>query len=123
MNDLEVKIPKEIRDYQESIFFGLSARQFIFSCAAVVVAVGVYFLFRKPLETEIVSWLCILCATPFAAIGFFRYNGMPFERFALAWIRSEFLMTKKLVFRAENLYEQAIHSNKEKEKSHHDKNS
>ena len=115
MNDLEVKIPKEIRDYQESIFFGLSARQFIFSCAAIGVAVGVYFSFRKPLGTEVVSWLCILCAAPFAAIGFFRYNGMPFEKFALAWIRSEFLMPKKLVFRAENLYEQAIHSNNEKE--------
>ena len=123
MNDLEVKIPKEIRDYQESIFFGLSARQFIFSCAAIGVAVVVYFVFQKPLGTEVVSWLCILCATPFAAIGFFRYNGMPFEKFALAWIRSEFLMSKKLVFRAENLYEQAIHSNKEKEKSPHDQNS
>jgi len=115
VKDLEVKIPKEIRDYQESIFFGLSARQFIFSCAAVIVAVGVYFLFRKPLGTEVVSWICILCAAPFAAIGFFRYNGMPFEKFALAWIRSEFLMPKKLVFRAENLYEQAVHFNKEKE--------
>ena len=123
MNDLEVKIPKEIRDYQESIFFGLSARQFIFSCAAVVVAVGIYFLFRKPLGTEVVSWLCILCAAPFAPIGFFRYNGTPLEKFALAWIRSEFLIPKKLVFRAENLYEQSIHSNKEKEKSPHDKNS
>ena len=110
---MEVKIPKEIRDYQESIFFGLSARQFIFSCAAIVVAVGVYFLFRKPLGTEVVSWLCILCAAPFAAIGFFSYNGMPFEKFALAWIRSELLMPKKLVFRAENLYEQAVHSSKE----------
>ena len=120
---MEVKIPKEIRDYQESIFLGLSARQFIFSCAAVVVAVGMYFVFRKPLGTEVVSWLCILCAAPFAAIGFFRYNGMPFEKFSLAWIRSEFLMPKKLVFRAENLYEQAIHSKKEKEKSPHDQNS
>ena len=24
---MEVKVPKEIRDYQESIFFGLSTRQ------------------------------------------------------------------------------------------------
>ena len=108
MNNLEVKIPKEIRDYQESIFFGLSARQFIFSCAAVGVAVVVYFVFRKPLGTEVVSWICILCAAQFAAIGFFRYNGMPFEKFALAWIRSELLMPKKLLFKAENLYAQAI---------------
>ncbi|MGN1026264.1 MAG: PrgI family mobile element protein, partial [Faecousia sp.] len=28
MTFIEVKIPKEIRHYKESIFFGLSARQF-----------------------------------------------------------------------------------------------
>ena len=32
---MEVKVPKEIRNYQESIFFGLSTRQFICSLLAV----------------------------------------------------------------------------------------
>lgn len=36
---MEVKINKEIRNYTESMFFGLSMRQFIFSVLAVVVAV------------------------------------------------------------------------------------
>lgn len=52
---MEVKINKEIRDYTEAIFFGLSLRQFI--------------------------W---------------------------AWIKSEILMPKKLVFRSENLYFDAV---------------
>ena len=38
---MEVKINKEIRDYQESMFFGLSLRQCIFSLLAVAAAVGV----------------------------------------------------------------------------------
>ena len=37
---MEVKINREIRNYTESMFFGLSMRQFIFSLLAVVVAVG-----------------------------------------------------------------------------------
>jgi len=41
---MEVKINKEIRDYQESMFFGLSLRQFIFSLLAVGIAVLLYFL-------------------------------------------------------------------------------
>ena len=41
---MEVKVPKEIRDYQESIFFGLSTRQFLCSLLAVGVAVGHLFL-------------------------------------------------------------------------------
>ena len=32
---MEIKINKEIRDFNESIFFGLSMRQFIFSSLAV----------------------------------------------------------------------------------------
>ena len=36
---MEVKINKDIREFQESIFFGLSMRQFIFSTLACVVAV------------------------------------------------------------------------------------
>ena len=35
---MEVKINREIRNYTESMFFGLSLRQFIFSACACVVA-------------------------------------------------------------------------------------
>ena len=40
MSSLEVRINKEVRDYQESLFFGLTLRQFIFALLAVAVAVG-----------------------------------------------------------------------------------
>lgn len=36
---MEVKINREIRNYTESMFFGLSLRQFVFSLLAVGVAV------------------------------------------------------------------------------------
>ncbi len=49
---MEVKINREIRDYTESMFFGLSLRQFIFSVLACGVAVGVYFLLRPLLGLE-----------------------------------------------------------------------
>ena len=51
---MEVKINREIRDYQESIFFGLNLRQLIFSILAIAVAVGVYFGLRDLLGTETV---------------------------------------------------------------------
>ena len=109
---MEVKINREIRDYTESMFFGLSLRQFVFSLAAILVAVGIYFLLRPYLGTETVSWVCILGAAPFAALGFIKYNGMTAERFILAWLRSEFLTPKRLTFRATNLYYEAIKGEK-----------
>ena len=64
---MEIKIPKEVRDYHETIFFGLNTRQFICSLLALGVAVGVYFLLRPLLGAEEIGWVCILAAAPFAA--------------------------------------------------------
>jgi hypothetical protein len=105
---MEIKINREIRDYTESMFFGLSLRQFFFSVLAIGVAVGAYFGLRPYLGTETVSWVCVLGAAPFAAMGFIKYNGMTAEQFVWAWIKSEFIMPKKLVFRAENFYADAL---------------
>ena len=44
---MEIRINKEIKDYHESLFFGLSTRQFICSVAAVGAAVGIYFRTEK----------------------------------------------------------------------------
>ena len=105
---LEVRINKEVRDYQESLFFGLSLRQFLFALLAVLVAVGLYFGLRNVVGSGEIGWICVLAAFPFALCGFFTYNGMTFEKFLLAVIRSELLYPRKLVFRAENLYAQAM---------------
>lgn len=105
---MEVKINREIRDYQEAIFFGLSLRQLIFAVLAIAVAVGIYFGLRNVLGSETVSWLCIVGAVPFGALGFVRYNGMSAEQFISAWVKSEFLTPKKLMFKAENIYHSII---------------
>ena len=101
-------MPKEIRDYQESIFFGLSTRQFLCSLLAVGVAVGIYFGLRPFVGSEEVGWICILGAGPFAACGFFKYHGMAAEQVAGAWVKSEFLYSKKLVFKSDSLYYEAM---------------
>lgn len=105
---MEVKINKEIRNYTESMFFGLSLRQFIFSALACGVAVGLFFLLRPHFGTETLSWVCILGASPFAMMGFVKYNGMTAEQFVWAWIKSEFLMPKKLMFLPDNLYYETV---------------
>lgn len=44
---IEIKIPKEVRNYHENIFFGLNTRQFICSVLAVAAAVGIYLLLKR----------------------------------------------------------------------------
>ena len=108
---MEIKINKEIKDYTESIFFGLSMRQFVFSVIALVVAVGLYFLLRPYFGIETLSWVCILGAAPFAALGFINYHGMNAEQLLWAWYKSEILEPKRIVCRPTTLYYETLKDN------------
>ena len=110
---MEVKINREIGDYTESVYFGLSLRQFIFSILACGVAVGLYFLLKPLFGIETLSWVCILGATPFAAIGFFSWHGMTAEKAFFAYLRSEILMPNELKFKSINLYDEIERSDKD----------
>ena len=105
---MEVKINREIRDYTESVFFGLSLRQCIFAALACAAAVGLYFLLAPYVGLETLSWACILGAAPFAAIGFVKYHSMTAEQFVWAWIKSEVLTPRILIYCPPNLYFDAI---------------
>ena len=89
---MEIRINREVRNYHESIFFGLSARQFGCSLGAVAVAVGAYF-----------------CAAPLAVAGFFKYNGLSFERLLWAMFKTHILCAGRRLYKSENLYEQLLH--------------
>ena len=58
--------------------------------------------------------------TGYAGGCLFKYNGLTAEQFVLAWIRSEFLYPKRLVFRAENRYATALKNTSIKEELLHD---
>lgn len=105
---MEVKINRDIREFSESIFFGLSLRQFIFSILACIVAVILYFVLKPYFGIETLSWVCILGAAPFAVLGFVKYNGMTAEKLLIAFIKSEILMPKRLTFKAENIYYETL---------------
>ena len=105
---MEVKINREIRQYTESMFFGLSLRQFVFSLLAVGVAIVLYFLIKPYVGTETVSWMCILGAAPFAAMGFITYHGMTAEQFLVAWLRSEMFEPREICFESNDYYYEAL---------------
>lgn len=108
---MEVKINKEIRNYSETVYFGLTLRQFIFSVIACGVAVGLYFILKPYFGLETLSWLVIIAAVPFAALGFFSWHGMTAEMVVLTYLRSAFLIPSKLKFIGENYYDNMEENN------------
>ena len=114
---MEVKINREIRDYTESMFFGLSMRQFFFSVAAIGIAVILYFVLKPVVGLETVSWLCVIAAAPFAAMGFVKYHGMSAEQFIWVWLRSELIEPRELKFEATNIYYELLEQSTREEKT------
>ena len=87
---------------------GLSLRQLVCSGLAIGAAVGSYFALRGMLGRETVSWVCIVCAAPVAAAGFFTYDGLNFEGFLRAVWQTIFLRAGPRVWKSENRYEQVV---------------
>ena len=111
---MEIKIPKEVRQHRETVFFGLSTRQFVCSVLAVGVAVGAYLALSALAGRETASWACIVAAAPVAVTGFFQYHGMTFEQFAWAFLKSQFLCAGPRTFQSENLYQRALSGKEDK---------
>ena len=58
---MEIKINREIRNYTESMFFGLSMRQFIFAVIGCGMAVLLYFVLKPFFGVETLSWIKKQC--------------------------------------------------------------
>ena len=112
---MERKINKEIREYREAMFWGLTLRQFLFSILGLGISVGIYFLLRGSIGMEAVSWASIFGMLPCAMLGFVSYNKMPAEKFLWAVIKAELLTPKRLTFRPTNLYYEIYQNEKETE--------
>lgn len=93
---IEIRIPKEIKNYREKLFFGLTLRQCLCAGVALLICVPLYIFGNKIMPQEIVSWLVILIAAPLMMAGFFRYNDMMFEQFAVEMYYQNFTPQKRV---------------------------
>ena len=79
---IEIRIPKEIKNYREKLFFGLTLRQCICAGIALLICVPLYIWGHHFLPQEAISWIVVFIAVPLMLTGFFRFNDMTFEQFA-----------------------------------------
>ena len=82
----------------------MTSRQLVSSIIALAVCVPLYWFGRSYIPEDVLSWLIILIALPLLAIGFFHFNGMPFEKFIVAWLKFEILFPRKRKFKTENAF-------------------
>ena len=105
---MEVRVNKDIKEYKENMFFGLTLRQFIFSVLGCAVALFLYFALKDKLGLEVATWVCVLGVAPFAALGFLRYNGMPAEQVFIAWLKTKWINPRKYLSQPSSCYYEAM---------------
>lgn len=103
---IERPIPKEIKDYKEKIVFGLTVRQLIATILTLGICVPTYIFARPYLGDDISSWICILVGVPTIAGGFFKKNGMTFEQYVGAILKSTVLVPTQRKYKSENFFEE-----------------
>ena len=102
---IDIRMPKEVRDYKEKIYFGLTTKQLICSALVLLINVPLYWYGREIIGDDLIGWVVIIVACPFFAIGFIKYNGLKFEELMIAIIKFELLAPQKRKVKTKNFYE------------------
>lgn len=101
---IEIKIPKEIRDYKEVIFAGLNFRQIISLFLTFAINIPLYLYTKQFIGDELASWLVMFTGAPVFLLGFIKFDGMPFEKYFQIMLRFNFLVPRKRRYKIENIY-------------------
>ncbi|MCU7194811.1 hypothetical protein GMA43_11885 [Turicibacter sanguinis] len=92
---LEVKIPKEITEYEGKIIFGLTGRQILASFVAIGTMLIIYPNVTKLLGEKVGQPIAMLIIVPIWLVGFVKKDGLSFEKYALNIIRFYFSKKKR----------------------------
>lgn len=78
---VEVKIPKDIKEYKEKVIAGMNLKQLL--CLAIAsgvnVVISLIFIAGLKIPMEITSWFMILASIPIVSFGWFKRNGLTFD--------------------------------------------
>lgn len=104
---MEVKIPKEIRKYTESIFMGMNLKQCVICGIAIALAVPIFIILRPRIGLEPASWICLVIVAPIGATAFVKIQNLPLLEYVIAFIKW-YLTPNHLVYQQKNAYMEAI---------------
>lgn len=73
-----IEISKDIEQYKESVVWGLTAKQMIYSLASVGIGGGLVLLLYQQIGLTASAYVAMPVVAPIALGGFYSYNGMSF---------------------------------------------
>lgn len=115
MDNIEITVFDEIKDYKEKIYF-FNFRQWAFAILIAGLVVPTYILLKDKIGEEITSYIVIAIAGVLGFIGFVKIHELPAEKILPYWFRHYFLFAKPIHYISDEEY-RLQHEKKEKGKA------
>lgn len=97
-NSFVVTIPKELKNVQAKLFFGLTKRQLIGFGLAIAISVPI-FLLLKGIDMELAMYGLFFSATPIVFATIFSKDGLKSETWIKLYLQYKFLNFPKRYFK------------------------
>lgn len=114
MDNIEITVFDEIKDYKEKIYF-FNFRQWAFAILIAALVIPTYILLKDKIGDEITSYIVIAIAGIFGFIGFVKIHELPAEKILPYWFRHYFLFAKPIHYVSDEEY-RLLHDKKNKGK-------
>ena len=114
MDNIEITVFDEIKDYKEKIYF-FNFRQWAFAILIAGLVIPTYILLKDKIGEEVTSYIVIAIAGVFGFIGFVKIHELPAEKILPYWFRHYFLFAKPIHYISDEDYRLA-HEKKKKGK-------
>lgn len=115
MDELEITVFDEIKDYKEKIYF-FNFRQWIFAILIVALVVPTYLFLKDRIGDEPTSYIVIVIAGTLGFIGFVKIHELPAEKIMPYWFRHYFFFAKPLHYMTDSDFEK-LHQKKGNKKA------
>lgn len=87
---MDIELSEDLRYYKESIAWGLTAKQLIFSILALGVGTAIVLLLYTKIGITLSCYLATPLVVPLALTGFYNYHGLTFWQFAKKMVHFSF---------------------------------
>ena len=112
MDNIEITVFDEIKDYKEKIYF-FNFRQWAFAIFIAALVIPTYILLKEKIGEEVTSYIVIAIAGVFGFIGFVKIHELPAEKILPYWARHYFFFAKPIHYMTDKEYEE-LHQKKNK---------
>lgn len=103
MDNIEITVFDEIKDYKEKIYF-FNFRQWAFAILIAVLVIPTYILLKDKIGEEVTSYIVIAIAGVLGFIGFVKIHELPAEKILPYWFRHYFSFAKPIHYISDEEY-------------------